>query len=281
MLMGHEFYETAFSIQGPNIKSNAFQSNLTLIDDDFISIIKKYRVGIGVSIDGVKEIHDHNRDNSFDRVFAAIHTLHSSGIRVGAISTITPESLPYLFENFALFQKLSLNMRFNPRVTCAGNKHALMIDSKIYEFAIRFYHDLWLGTNRKLRMYPSSEVIDFLTGKRDYGCLFGNNCAGHSNAVLANGDVFICGRAAGITGYVGNVHDENFSFGFENPLILKYNQENENRIQTNCSSCEYFRMCMGGCRNNTTVTDDGSEAFCGAYKGIFRHILIRKQQMGG
>lgn len=271
LLMGLDFFKKIIKLQknsGLNIINN-IQTNLTLLNDDWIQFFLDNKFSIGTSLDGVKEIHDFTRNNSFDKVIIAIKKIQEKNIPIAAIATITLESLPYLYENFQLFKNLNINMTFNCEIS---NKN-----SKVYEFAIRFYYDLYLGSNKSIRFEPIQKISKFFDDEFCHGCLYGDNCIGTANAILANGDVYFCGRLANNYGYLGNVYEKDFSFGFDNLLVKKYHNENEIRIQK-CSNCEYFKMCRNGCFNNRDV--NGIDSFCEAYKGIFKHILIRKNQLG-
>ena len=57
------YYEEMFTLiqrlAGPHLKINhAFQTNATLITDDWCELIKKWDVNLGLSIDGPEEFHD-------------------------------------------------------------------------------------------------------------------------------------------------------------------------------------------------------------------------------
>ncbi len=268
LLMGIDFFNKCIQIQ-KNSKlniQNIIQTNLTLLNDEWIKFFIMNRFVVGTSLDGEKEIHDLNRNNSFDTVVNSIKKLQEKNIPISAIATITTESLSYLYENFKLFKDLNINMTFNCDIS---NKNI-----KIYEFAVRFYHDLWLGSNQSLIFEPMKKISKFIDGEFCHGCLNGDNCVGGTNAILHNGDVYFCGRLVNNYGYLGNVCEQNFEFN--NLLVKKYHAENENRIQK-CSACEYFKMCRNGCFNNRDV--NGKDLFCEAYKGIFKHIIIRKNQL--
>src|SRR6516225_1677311 len=57
------FYEEAFStfrVYSSTPLEHVFQTNATLITDDWIRFFKKYEIGIGVSVDGPSRFHDHS-----------------------------------------------------------------------------------------------------------------------------------------------------------------------------------------------------------------------------
>lgn len=82
MVLPTSFYRDAFRIidalkpAGVSV-SHSFQTNGTLIDDAWCDLLIEKDVGIGVSIDGPKHLHDRNRLTrsglgTFDRTIAGI-----------------------------------------------------------------------------------------------------------------------------------------------------------------------------------------------------------------
>ncbi|WP_313758983.1 radical SAM protein [Tissierella sp.] len=65
-------------------------TNLTLIDDNVIKILDKYRIKITESIDGAKEIHDFNRifkngKGTYDIIAKNVNTLQTRGLNLACI----------------------------------------------------------------------------------------------------------------------------------------------------------------------------------------------------
>ena len=56
-------------------------TNLTILTDHMIDIIEDYELGLLVSIDGLKEIHDKNRCNSYDLVTSNLKRLVERGLK--------------------------------------------------------------------------------------------------------------------------------------------------------------------------------------------------------
>jgi uncharacterized protein len=74
------------------------QTNGMLIDEEWLELIQKYKVGLGISIDGPKEYHDkyrvdHYGKGTYDRVVNKIKLIMDSPLKdkVGALSVINPD----------------------------------------------------------------------------------------------------------------------------------------------------------------------------------------------
>ena len=77
---------------------HSFQTNGTLITDKWCEFIKKWHIGVGISIDGPKELHDLYRkyrdgSGSFDKAHKGLQLLNTHGIPSYVISVLTAESM--------------------------------------------------------------------------------------------------------------------------------------------------------------------------------------------
>ena len=69
------------------------QTNGTLIDDEWISIFKQFNIGVGISLDGYREIHDKNRltkhhQPTFDTIMNNIVKMKREGISAGTLMVL-------------------------------------------------------------------------------------------------------------------------------------------------------------------------------------------------
>ena len=77
---------------------HSFQTNGTLVNDDWCRLFLEWNVGIGVSIDGPREIHDRNRKTrsgkgTFDKTVAGIRCLQKNGVPFHVLSVLSNDSL--------------------------------------------------------------------------------------------------------------------------------------------------------------------------------------------
>lgn len=283
LLMGITFFKEAIALQekyGLKIH-NDIQSNFTLIDDDWISFFKEYNIKVSTSMDGPKEIHNKGRSDSFDRTISAIRKLRLEGIQSGCVTIIHDYSIPHLYEIFSLFQSEGISTRYNPETCANGNSESKTTEVQNFGFALRFLADLWL-TKRDKGMQPFNEITNAFRTNTPHDCIFSGNCVGEYPSILPSGDVVHCGRfvGSGYAGY-GNVNDINFSFDrAKNSLLNDIYLTNQDRI-SQCKLCKYYNVCNGGCFFHGWMNGIQKDRFCEAYKAVFEHLIIRKQQMGG
>ena len=94
------------------------QSNGTLVTDEHIRVFQKYKVSVGVSIDGLKKHHDKyrifkNGNPTYDVIMKNTQRLRNSGISCGTLLTITDENVNDLPEIYQELCKKNLNFSFN------------------------------------------------------------------------------------------------------------------------------------------------------------------------
>jgi uncharacterized protein len=97
------FYREAFATierlrpESVRIK-HSFQTNGTLVSDAWCRLFLECDVGIGVSLDGPREIHDRNRKTrsgkgTFDKTMAGIRRLRANGVPFHVLSVLSSDSL--------------------------------------------------------------------------------------------------------------------------------------------------------------------------------------------
>jgi uncharacterized protein len=81
--------------------SYTLQTNAILINEKWIELLLKHKIGVGVSIDGPKEYHDkyridHRKRGTYDRVAAKIKEMMDSPLKgnIGSLGVINPEFNP-------------------------------------------------------------------------------------------------------------------------------------------------------------------------------------------
>ena len=97
------FYRTAFeaieALRPPSVRvRHSFQTNGMLITREWCDLFKEWEVGVGVSIDGPKRLHDANRvtrsgHGTFDRTLAGIRLLRREDVPFHVISVLSRDSL--------------------------------------------------------------------------------------------------------------------------------------------------------------------------------------------
>lgn len=98
----------------------SFQTNATLIDDEWCRFFRRHRVDVGVSVDGPAFLHDRHRRTrqgrgTLDRVLRGVRTLREHDIPFNVITVLTADALDYPDELFDFYREHGVRgVGFNP-----------------------------------------------------------------------------------------------------------------------------------------------------------------------
>jgi uncharacterized protein len=113
MVLPIAFYQAAFQmidrLKPANLTvAHSFQTNGTLIDEDWCAFFADHHVNLGVSVDGPRQFHDRNRltrsgKGTFDRTIAGIRLLRRREVPFHVISVLSAASMAAPQEMFDFF----------------------------------------------------------------------------------------------------------------------------------------------------------------------------------
>lgn len=108
-----KWYEKAFEIinRYPKAKEyviHSVQTNGTLVNDKWCDFINEHEIEVGVSIDGPKHIHDHNRktrkgEGTFDKAMRGLECLRKNRVPFGVVSVISDVSVDHPDEMYDFY----------------------------------------------------------------------------------------------------------------------------------------------------------------------------------
>jgi uncharacterized protein len=128
---------------------HSFQTNGTLIDDDWCSFFTKEQVNLGVSIDGPKRFHDRNRRTrsgrgTFDRAIAGIRLLRLNGVPFHVISVLSTDSMLAAAEMFDFYVQEGIEqVCFNVEESEGSHVSACFSDRGVEDAYYRFLSEFW------------------------------------------------------------------------------------------------------------------------------------------
>jgi uncharacterized protein len=269
LVMPQEFYAQAFELQkliAPAVSiENCFQTNATLLNQDWCDFIKHWNIRVGISVDGPKWIHDANRVDragrgTFDRVRRGIELLQVNGIEFSAIGVLSRKSLEYPDEIWAFFRDIGvdwLSLNFED-VEGAHSKSSLSDPSTVAQ-ARGFFARLLRLRNQE---FPGIYIreLDFLleriaeagkpfrrienTPLAIVGCSWDGNVSTFSPELIGIKDP-IYGEFV-----FGNVARDTLDSVRCNPKLERVYDDIQKGVQLCRETCEYFCVCGGGIPSN-------------------------------
>lgn len=269
------------------------QTNLSLIDDDFIALFKQYNVRIGFSLDGPKDINDRYRKRmdgtgTYDTIINNLYKCRGAGLNVGAIIVASSAFKNRIPELYDFICEHRLNFKFNPLFLSGEARECKNLSLSPIEYArmSNELFDLWFFDRE--HHVKESTFVDvasaFLTdNRRINGCMFSSNCQDNFMAISPKGEVFPCGRFCDTNKKYsyGNINKDSLE------IILKRRKDSaqyrraEFIRNSDCKDCSFFTICHGGCLHDGYLKAGNFESktfLCSAYKLIFDHIQKRVQQ---
>lgn len=285
---------SSVELSGFDVK-HSIQTNLTLINKDYIDLFKEYNVHIGFSLDGNKIINDSQRifvngGGTYDVIMDKVALCRKHGLSLGCIIVGSKKHIGHIPELYNFLSENNLNFKFNPIFTAGeavNNTDEYSITPEEYaSMAIELF-DLWFD-DKENRIIESNfvEIASNLVTKCSNSCMFGINCQDNFFAIAPTGDVMPCGRFCdnSLKQYsYGNLKTESLEQILSNVKKSDIYKRFNYIANSSCSKCEFFTICHGGCLHDGFLKsgDFQSKTFlCSAYKKIFSHISKRLNESG-
>lgn len=291
LLWGIENYREVFSFMKKELHGieykNAIQTNLSLIDEDYIDLFLQYNVRIGCSLDGTQEINDTlrvtiNGNGTFSTIMDKIALCRSRGLDVGCIIVGNKKHIGHIHELFQFLSENKLNFKFNPLFKAGEATYDfenLGITPDEYAAMCIELFDLWFYDNKHhIKESNFEEIATNLISHKPSYCMFGKNCQDSFFAIAPTGDVMPCGRFCDtdlLQFSYGNLHSEELTDVLARIKYSDAYMRSEYIERSDCKTCRYFDICHGGCLHDGFLIsgDFKSKTFlCSAYKKIFSHI---------
>lgn len=256
-------------------------TNGLLVDPEWVAIFNRFRIGVTISVDGPREMHDSSRvdfqgQGTFDRVIGAIAAMRNGGIEPGVIAVCHPEASPDgLVSLFA--DELGLD-GFDVLIPDATHRDR---PESILPYYSRLA-DIWFETlaARGIRV----RIIDnILLGL--FGGFSESESIGYGPirrlTVLSDGsmetlDVLRIVQP-GFTASSLNVLTNEIQDIEQDPLWREV-LDASLRLPEQCSQCVYKLACGGGhiaTRWSDERRFDNPSVYCSDLQGIFRHVWSR------
>lgn len=298
LLQDPEIYWSTFARQRaifgpiPQVRvTNVLQTNLTVLDDERLRLLRDGFDSVGVSVDlfGGLRVNLAGKDSQ-QRVLGNLDVLRREGIQFAGITVLTRRNLAHIKEIFRFYERLGASFRLLPLFPGAyEDQHAgYEITAKETLEALCAVTDLWLQSSKNISIAPVTEhvrsVIRYLTPGMS-SVFYSRREWETATMVNTSGDVFAYAEA----------YDPDYCYGniFTTPLrdlLASGNRErslqaSELRMAASCTKCPYFGACSGyDTAERANHFEDsprwGDIRLCTVERGLLRHIERRLRETG-
>jgi len=232
-------------------------TNGTLFDDEVVKAMKKFSVGVSISLDGKKEVNDsmritQNGKGTYDKIMEAIELLKKSNIPFGISCTINEHNIGNLGESANHFIELGtssigfnilLNARYSdiPLIPLTIlNENLLKASKKVNDLG--FYED---------RIQRKVNAFNGLPRFKDCGGV-GNQLVFFPNGDIGVCEAYLCNKKSKI----GDIKSFTVEEIEKNPIV-KYWTERYPLNMEECLYCPALGICGGGCPFNAETISKG------------------------
>lgn len=286
-LRGIDFYKTALAYQKQYNKHgiqvmNALQTNGLLLDEEWCRFLKEEHFLVGISLDGIREVHDayrhqQNGGPTYDKVRHAIALLEQYGVDYNILTVVNRKVAGAIEEIYGNYR--ANGWYYQQYIACLdplGEEHGTTeygLRPKEYgEFLIRlfqlWYEDWQQGKAPYIRQIEN--YIGILAGYQPEACDQRGTCS-LQNVVEADGSVYPCDFYMLDEYRLGNLNENRMDDIEARRGKIGFIQESF-KIDEACRQCTYYSLCRGGCRRNRDYireTDTYRSYFCESYRMFF------------
>lgn len=263
---------------GVNLRQS-IQTNGTLLSQQFIDVLKRNSISVGISYDG--PTNDITR-GSTQRLIEVDRLLKKNDIKYGTIAVISGVNVHRLVELYEHMKSIKIDFQMNPYINTSPNAPPeLLMTADDYLDAISQLFNVWIKDGScNITVDPFMRMIRDTYLGRSLLCSR-SSCMRNWLCLNVDGLLSPCDRAFPqeyCYGYVQNYTDIRQVYdseGYKN--LITQAIKRRDRCQ---ASCDAYNLCEGGCNNNALYEnglDSNGGLSCTITKGLL-HMINRAVQ---
>ena len=270
----------------------ALQTNGYLINEEWAAFLGENHFLVGVSLDGLKEIHDRYRldaagKGTYQRVISAIRLLEKHQVEYNILTVVTAATARNGQKIYNYFKKNHFG--YQQDIECLDpigeepGQHEYSLTPEKYGEFLKSMFDAWYldmrsGTYVYNRYFENLMMI--MAGQQPESCNMRGVC-GKQWVFEADGSVYPCDFYALDQWRLGNIQENSFEEMDEKRDGLGFIQWSM-RQQEGCQKCRWFGLCRNGCRRNrepVTAEHTNRNYFCKSYQMFFEYAYPRLEEI--
>lgn len=279
------------SSQGKRVEF-ILQTNATLLTRERARLLRELSVGVGVSIDGPRHLHDRYRPRaagtgSWNDVFRNLMQARDEGLRVAPLAVIhEPDTYTEVLDFFVThgFEQMRLNYT---SVMGRARDELEFPPDRAESFArgflamVAWANDWCNAHGKRLRIQDLNQMLAVLvTNDRDYMCM--RSPCGLGDSIISfgpRGEIYACEefeRHTKATFLLGQTSETSL------PEVVRaspnYHLLKQRRVEKipKCSRCHLRYICGGGCTHKTLAyygTHMREDPMCRYYQIVFEDLM--------
>ncbi|MHB9029557.1 MAG: anaerobic sulfatase maturase, partial [Candidatus Latescibacterota bacterium] len=267
---------------------NGIQTNGTLISESWCRFFKEAGFGVGISMDGPRDIHDRNRGAkdgkpSFDQVLRGYELLLRYKIPCDILCVVNSYSVSQPLEILRFFRNIraryvSFLPLVEPQPEAEGGVSPRTVPAEAWgDFLCAVFDEWMLRDIGQLKVQIIEEAARIAFEQEHSLCIFRPTC-GDIPVVEHNGDFFSCDHFVDPEHCLGNIGETPLVELLESPAQRGFGQSKLDTLPQYCRACEVREMCNGECPKNRFIETPDGEAglnyLCAGYKRFFSRCQL-------
>ncbi len=310
-LLGIDFFRRVLALQRPFVGrgktiANFLQTNGTLLDDEWCRFLKRHHFGVGLSLDGPREIHDRYRKDragrgSFEGAHRGLKLLQKHGVETNVLATVARETAREPLDVYRFFKEEGVEfIQFAPvveRVAGAGTRELglrlaapasldceerntavspwSVVPEEYGDFLIAIYEEWVRKDVGKVFVMNFEWALNAWIGNGSPVCVHAKRC-GRSVVIEHDGSVFACDHCVYPEYRLGDIRVDDLPDMVAASVGTSFGVAKETTLPRWCRECEVLGACQGGCPKHrfakSPFGEPGLQYLCPGYKKFFLHI---------
>ena len=313
-LMGLKFFREAVRLQKELLPAgakcaNAFQTNGTLLDDEWARFFKDENFLVGVSIDGPQHLHDLRRKNiagagSHANALRGLECLRRAGADFNVLTLVSASNVQHPLEVYRYIR--GLGVAYHQYIECvetdlAGRPQPYALKPGQYgEFLCAVFDEWFANDTRAVSVRLFDSILSRLATGVPTICPMSGSCCNYF-VVETNGDIFPCDFFVEPQHRLGNIASDAFDALAASEAYLNFGRGKEPFAKAQedgsptrhvkhaprdgsethppahpCSNCRFLALCMGDCVKNRRK---GHSFLCADWKRFYSHSIERFERL--
>lgn len=283
-LMGIDFFQKALKFQKAfappgRIISNTFQTNGTLLNEEWCLFLKENHFLVGLSLDGPADIHDTSRvtpsgKGTFDRVYHSLQLLKKYNVEFNILCVVSSASAGKGRETYRFMKNEGITyIQFIPLVLPSKTLMTYSAGPLEWGQFLCDVFDEWAYRDLgKVFVMNFESVLASWLGFEPSICANRKSC-GWTMVLEHTGDLYACDFYVDGSHRIGNIMDTDLRLLSRSPVQSEFGQK-KRRLSETCLSCPAKKACNGGCpAQRTAGKKDGISQYylCRGFQHFYQH----------
>jgi len=310
-LLGVDYFRKVVALQkqysdGRPI-TNAFQTNGTLLNDEWGEFLHENQFLVGLSVDGPAELHDAYRVDkrqrpTFERVMRGLEFLQKHKVEYNTLTVVNRKNSKHPLKVYSFLKSIgSTFLQFIPLVerkadTTAkdwgldlaappdldedDNEHSPVTSWSVQpvaygDFLITIFNHWVKEDVGEIFVQMFDVALGNWMGMGSGLCVFAEKC-GRALALEHNGDLYSCDHFVYPKYKLGNLMNQSLGEMVDSPAQRKFGSDKLDTLPRYCLECPVRFACNGECPKHRFIhTPDGEPGLnylCAGYKKFFMHV---------